>query len=274
MRKRSIMSNFGLQDLSLSEFYNFLFSNNKIKLSGLALKKVKKSYLFLKKYSKEKVIYGINTGLGPMSQYKVDEDQYNILQENLIRSHAAGSGSIIDDLYVKASMIVRLHSLLKGYSGVHLDTVYLLAEFINKKIYPCIPEHGGVGASGDFVQLAHIALSLIGEGNVRFNNKVIPSKKALKVNKLKPLTFHIREGLALINGTSVMTGIGVVNIIYVKNLFNWCLIASSMIVEMVSGYDDFYSKELNSVKKHDGQRVVAEILQQILYNSNLIKKTS
>ena len=122
---------------------------------------------------------------------------------------------------VKAVMIARLNSLMQAYSGVHTEVVELLANLINKEFYPCIYEHGGVGASGDLVQLAHLALVLIGEGEVIYEDKVHPTEEVFKKLKIKPLTIHIREGLAILNGTSAMTGIGMVNIIQAKKLLEW-----------------------------------------------------
>ena len=120
-----------------------------------------------------------------------------------------------------------------------------------------LPEHGGVGASGDLVQLAHIALALIGEGEVEFNGNVQQSSVVFQENNLKPASVHIREGLSLINGTCFMTGIGIINIINVKNLLSWSLLACAMINEIVRSFDDSFSKELNQVKLHPGQNAIA-----------------
>jgi histidine ammonia-lyase len=141
-----------------------------------------------------------------MAQYKIsDEDQVQ-LQLNLIRSHSAGAGNPLSGLYVKSLMIARLNTLMKAHSGIHPEVVVLIKELINRDIYPKIFEHGGVGASGDLVQLAHLALILIGEGEVFYNGKYRPTEEVFKENNLTPITIHLREGLALINGTSVMSG--------------------------------------------------------------------
>lgn len=141
-----------------------MFDNEKLELSKECIRKVEESFDFLQSFSSDKIIYGINTGFGPMAQYRIEDQSLIELQYNIIRSHSTGAGKPLPELYVKAAMIARLYTFLQGKSGVHMELVSLLCEFINRGIYPFIPEHGSVGASGDLVQLAHIALTLIGEG--------------------------------------------------------------------------------------------------------------
>ena len=124
---------------------------------------------------------------------------------------------------------------------------------LTKTSFLLVPEHGGVGASGDLVQLAHIALVLIGEGEVIFEWQCIPTAQVFEQNGLKPVSVHLREGLSLINGTSFMTGTGIVNLLHAKNLINWSLLAATMINEIVRSFDDYFSKELNEVKLHHGK---------------------
>ncbi len=257
----------------LSEDYkNILFNAESISIDKEILNNVAACFDFLTDFSRNKIIYGVNTGLGPMAQYRIeDEDQLN-LQYNLIRSHSAGSGSALEPVYVRAAMISRLKSLSLGYSGIHPDAIVLIAQLINHNIIPYIPEHGGVGASGDLVQLSHLALVLIGEGEAYYEGKLQPVSTIYSKLKLKPLSIKLREGLGLINGTSVMSGIGIVNIIFAKSIINWSVVASAMINELVESFDDHFSVELNNVKKHNGQQVVAGAMRSILQNSHLIKK--
>ena len=230
------------------------------------------SFKFLLDFSVDKIIYGINTGFGPMAQYKIDNDKQVDLQYNLIRSHSAGVGERIPDLYIKAVMFVRLISIIQGHSGIHPSCVEVLRSLIVNDIYPYIPEHGGVGASGDLVQLAHLALVLIGEGEVRYNGNSRQTEDVFKELGIDPIKVVLREGLSLINGTSVMTGIGLINVIKAKQLLNWSIISAALINEVVSSFDDHFSKELNAVKKHEGQRYIAEILNEILTTSDLITR--
>jgi histidine ammonia-lyase len=264
----------GNNNLSLNDMKAVLFEGHEVTLTEKALNKVEESYLFLKSFSKGKLIYGINTGFGPMAQYKIADKDLKQLQYNLIRSHCSGSGALLSAVDIKSLMIARLSSLMQGYSGVHKDLVIILKELINKEIYPCIYEHGGVGASGDLVQLAHLALALIGEGEVLYNGIVCDASVVFKKEKIKPLAIHQREGIAVLNGTSAMTGIGAINLIYARKVLNWSVIFSTMINELVEAYDDHFSEELNSVKLHGGQQIIAAAMRKITIKSKLIKKRS
>ena len=262
----------GNASLKLEDFKKILLKKYSIGIGNNATQRVDKCYNFLQNFTKDKLIYGINTGFGPMAQYRIEEEEQTQLQYNLIRSHTSGMGNPISPLFVKATMVARLNTLLRGYSGVHTDLVNLLCEFINHDILPVIYEHGSVGASGDLVQLSHVALALIGEGQVTdMDGKIRNTEDVLKEIGLEPFKIRLREALALMNGTSAMTGIGVVNILNSQNLLNWSIIASSIIVELVESFDDHYSYHLNAVKYHDGQANVAKKMRNILQDSQLVK---
>lgn len=255
--------------LTFSDFRQLLDENKGIEFSESVLKKVEDNYHFLLKYAENKIIYGINTGLGPMAQYKIEDNKRVELQLNLIRSHAAGIGNPIDDASVLAALVVRMNCICQGYSGVHPDAIRVLQQLINNRIYPYIPEHGGVGASGDLVQLAHLALILIGEGKAKYKGEWQATADIFKSLNIIPFEPKIREGLALINGTSVMTGIGIVNIMHAVNLLNWSMLASVIINEIVSTFDDHCSPELNNLKPHYGQQQVAHAMYAIFERSGL-----
>jgi histidine ammonia-lyase len=264
----------GQSTLSLNDFAELIFKNKEVALDKAALDKVNANFEFLKKFSSHKLIYGINTGFGPMAQYKVSEENILQLQYNLIRSHSSGSGALLPAQLSKALMIARLNSFMRAYSGVHNEVVELLKEMINNDICPCIYEHGGVGASGDLVQLAHLGLVLIGEGEVLFEDAVHPTKDIFDKFNIKPLSIHIREGLAILNGTSAMTGVGMINIIQARKLLSWSVLFSAMINEIVEAFDDHYSHELNIVKHHKGQNKIAEIMRDVLKDSKMIRDRS
>jgi histidine ammonia-lyase len=268
------MINLGGRAFSADDFFDVLFKGKALSLEASALKKVDANYQFLRDFSKDKLIYGINTGFGPMAQYKVSEQNKLPLQYNLIRSHCSGGGQLLSPLLIKAIMLARLNSLMQAYSGVHTDLVELLSELINRNILPCIYEHGGVGASGDLVQLAHLALALIGEGEVICDGQVRPAAEIFKRYGLRPLNIHIREGLAVLNGTSAMTGIGMVNLIQAKKLLLWSVLLSAMTNEIVEAFDDHFSYELNIVKHHRGQNRIASLLRDILRDSKMIHSRS
>jgi len=258
--------------LTLGMAEAIILEKQEFELDKESLALVEESLDFLLEFSVEKIIYGINTGFGPMAQYKIDEDKQVELQYNLIRSHSAGVGEKIPDMYVKAAMLVRLISIIQGKSGIHPSSVELLRSMILKEVYPFIPEHGGVGASGDLVQLSHLALGLIGEGEVTYQDKVRPTGEVFQELGLKPIKVVLREGLSLINGTSVMTGIGIINVIKSKQLLDWSIVAAALINEIVHSFDDHFARQLNQVKKHEGQRYIAETLDRILSTSNLIDR--
>jgi histidine ammonia-lyase len=260
--------------LGLDDCNAILFNGALVTVPAEAMARVDKSHQFLKKFSKNKLIYGINTGFGPMAQYKINEHNITQLQYNLIRSHCSGGGRLLDPVLVKSLMLARLNSLLQGYSGVHTDTIELLQALINKNVYPCIYEHGGVGASGDLVQLAHLALVLIGEGEVTYEAVVRPTEDVFAELDIKPLSIYLREGLAILNGTSAMTGIGLVNIIQAKKLLEWSVTLSAMTNEIVEAFDDHYSYELNVVKKHPGQNHIAAMEREMLKDSKMIRSRS
>ncbi len=260
------------ESLSIQAAEAIILNREPFELDEQSLMRVEESHNFLLDFSVEKIIYGINTGFGPMAQYKIDENKQVELQYNLIRSHSAGAGEKIPDLYVKASMLVRMLSIIQGKSGIHPSCVTLLQSLILNEVYPLIPEHGGVGASGDLVQLSHMALILIGEGEVTYQGVLRPTPEVFSELGLEPIKVVLREGLSLINGTSVMTGIGIINVIKAKQLLDWSLVASAMINEIVNSFDDHFALELNQVKKHKGQAYIARTMEQILSTSKMIHR--
>jgi len=258
--------------LKLSDFKKVIIENEKIELDETLLARVDESFQFLKEFSKNKVIYGVNTGFGPMAQFKISDEDTHQLQYNLIRSHSSGIGNPLPADEAKACMLARLNTLSLGKSGVHQSVVNLLKELINRNITPLIFEHGGVGASGDLVQLAHLALVLIGEGEVFYNGERKPTKEVFAAEGLEPIQVEIREGLALMNGTSVMSGIGAVNAHKANQLTDISLKLSCAINEIVQAYDDHLSEVLNGTKLHEGQQKIAAKMRAHLSDSKLIRK--
>lgn len=258
--------------MNLDKFYSVVFGNDKVEVSAEDMQTVAGSYEFLERFAAKKLIYGINTGFGPMAQYRIDEASMRQLQINLIRSHCTGVGQILSAEETKAVMLTRLNTFLQGYSGVHTDTIELLQVLINNNITPIIYEHGSVGASGDLVQLAHLALCLVGEGEVMVDGCRRKTEDVFGQMGIKPLRIHLREGLALTNGTSVMTAIGLINVLRAKRLIELSVTLSSMINEVVGAFDDHFSEELNMAKRHKGQREIARTMRYILATSRCIRK--
>ncbi|MDF2553667.1 MAG: histidine ammonia-lyase [Chryseobacterium sp.] len=258
--------------LELRDFQKIIIENEIIELDEVLLNRVNASFQFLKEFSKNKVIYGVNTGFGPMAQFKISDEDTHQLQYNLIRSHSSGIGNPLPADEVKACMLARLNTLSLGNSGVHESVVNLLKELINRDVTPLIFEHGGVGASGDLVQLAHLALVLIGEGEVFYKGEKKSTKEVFDIEGLEPIKVEIREGLALMNGTSVMSGIGIVNAYKANQLTDISIKLSCAINEIVQAYDDHLSEALNGTKLHAGQQKIAAKMREHLSDSKLIRK--
>jgi histidine ammonia-lyase len=258
--------------LNTKDFICLVEKSKSLVIHDNLIEGINKNYEFLKTFSADKVIYGVNTGFGPMAQYRVSDEDRVKLQYNLIRSHASGAGQPMPVNFVRATMIARLNSLSKAKSGVHPSVILVLTELINKEIYPVIFEHGGVGASGDLVQLAHLALVLIGEGEVFYKGERQSTKSVFEKEGINPIEVTLREGLALMNGTSAMTGIGLINYNNASKLLQWSMNCSALINELVEAYDDHFSVELNAAKLHEGQSTIAEEMRNHLSDSQLTKK--
>ena len=258
--------------MTINQVYTILFGGGQLQVSDEELKRVEACHLFLKAFAVDKVIYGINTGFGPMAQWRVSDEHLQDLQYNIIRSHSTGAGEPLSDVQVRAAMLARMGSFLQAKSAIHPEAVTLLQAFINRGIYPFIPKHGSVGASGDLVQLAHMALCLIGEGKVHYQGMWRPTAEVLKECGLQPMHIHIREGLSITNGTSVMTGIGVVNQYYAEKLLRWETLASVWMNEIAASYDDFMSEPLNECRRHEGQQQIAAEMRRLSTGSKRLMK--
>ena len=236
-----------------------------------AIKNLEKTRKFLDKDSQNKIIYGVNTGFGPMASYIIDKDHIEALQENLVLGHAVGMGDAVKKEFALAAMTVRLNTLVKGNSGISTHLAETLTEMINNRITPVIPEHGGVGASGDLTQLAHIAAAVIGEGDVIYNGKRQPTKKVFDELGIKPHKLLCKEGLALINGTSMMSGVAALICKDVERLISISIRLGCMSLELVESMDDSIAEKLHKLRPHKGQVRVAKEMREILSSSNRLK---
>jgi len=254
------------------DFKAIVFHKKQVAISKEAKHLIEESYNFLKEFANDKIIYGVNTGFGPMAQYRIEPEDQLQLQYNLIRSHASGCGEVFDIKTVRAAILCRLNSLSLGKSGVHIEAIELMRDLLNYRITPLIFQHGGVGASGDLVQLAHLALVLIGEGEVFYKGLRRPTAEVFAEVGIKPLQIHLREGLSLMNGTSVMTGLAGVNLYYAEKLLQWAVKFSCAINELVQTYDDHFSEELNNAKQHSGQQGIAKLMREFLADSKRTRK--
>jgi histidine ammonia-lyase len=259
--------------LRVSDIWLFCRSSKqRVHIAPAALRRVKKAAEFVRAELGKKIIYGVNTGFGPMASHIIQQSELVNLQKNLIRSHAVGMGDPIGSEYVLAAMLVRLNVLLKGYSGVTPELVERLQMFINRRVLPVVPDHGAVGTSGDLVQLAHIALALIGEGEVFLNGERMPAGKAHQLLKILPYVPQPKEGLALVNGTSMMTGIGALLTMETDRLLALAVRAGALALEIVGGFGDGLSERLHAVRPHRGQQEIARVLRMLTRRSKRLKR--
>ena len=258
--------------LTLDLLEQVVYEGRKLEIGPEAMDCVRRSYDFLERFSREKVIYGINTGFGPMAQWRVEDAHLKELQYNIIRSHSTGAGAPLDDDQALAAMIARLGTFLQGRSGIHPELVETLLAFINQRVIPFIPQHGSVGASGDLVQLAHIALNLIGEGEVHYQGEWRPAGEVMAALGIKPVQIHIREGLSATNGTSVMTGVGCINQLLAERLLDRSVLAAVWMNEIASSYDDLMAEPLNAVRRQDGQQEIARRMRELAASSRCLRK--
>ncbi|MDH3627691.1 MAG: histidine ammonia-lyase [Acidobacteriota bacterium] len=216
-------------------------------------------------------VYGVNTGFGHLSNVGIADKDLDALQRNLIRSHCAGVGDPLPQRTVRAILALRANCLVRGHSGLRVETVRRLLDYLNKGIHPVVPEKGSVGASGDLAPLAHIAVTLIGEGEVFLEGKRMPTARALKRVGLQPLALKAKEGLALINGTQVMSGIGILALLQARRLTIAADAIGAMTLEALLGSHRAFDKRLHDARPQKGQRESAANLRRLLRKSELVK---
>lgn len=214
-------------------------------------------------------VYGVNTGFGQLAQVRISDADLATLQEKLVRSHAVGVGKNIDDNIVRLAMLMKIIALAEGFSGVRLKLIQALCELVNKEIYPCIPEKGSVGASGDLAPLAHMACVLIGVGEARVNGTVVPAQVALQEAGLEPLVLEPKEGLALLNGTQISTALALAAAFRTENVLSAALAAGAMSSDAIKGSDTPFDKRIQNVRGHGGQIAVASVLRELMHDSEI-----
>ena len=220
--------------------------------------------------AKSKVIYGINTGFGALSNITIPAGDLEELQLNLVRSHAAGIGPSLPLDVTRAIMLHRANTLAKGLSGIHLQTLETLVAMINSRVHPIIPERGSVGASGDLAPLAHLALVIVGEGFAEYSGKTITGAEALRAASIAPVRLKAKEGLALINGTQMMTAIGALMIHDIVRIVEWAERSGALTLEALEGLAEAFDKRIHQARPHPGQSASAQHMMQLLAGGKLI----
>ena len=220
--------------------------------------------------AQDRVIYGVNTGFGHLASVRISDEELCKLQENLIISHAAGTGDPFPDEVVRAMILLRANSLARGLSGVRYELIEALVSLANHDICPIIPEQGSLGASGDLAPLAHLALALLGKGKVRMGGMLMDAALALERAGISPLTLMPKEGIGLINGTQAMTAVGAIALYDAVVLAITADAAASMSIEALRGIPDAFRPCLHQARPHQGQMGCAEFISRLLEGSRLV----
>jgi len=215
-------------------------------------------------------VYGINTGFGKFSDVIISPDETELLQRNLLMSHACGVGEPFSEEVVRGMMLLRAHALAQGYSGIKMETLELLVDMLNKGVLPVIPQQGSLGASGDLAPLAHMCLPLIGMGEAYFRGQRLPAREALARANLKPVELSSKEGLALINGTQAMTALGALGLSDSMALLKVADIAAALSAEALGAIAAAWDARIQSIRLHPGQARVASNLRQLVLGSGLL----
>ena len=219
----------------------------------------------------ERPVYGISTGFGDFSRILISKEKREKLQKNLIVSHATGVGEYLPADVVRSAMLLRANSLAKGYSGIKLATVEMLLAMLNKKICPAVPAKGSVGASGDLAPLSHMVLVMLGEGQAFVNGKLMSGAEALAQSGLKPVALGGKEGLALINGTQIMTAVGCMVWQDAVNLMKTADIAAALCIEALRGTRSAFDPRISQVRPHGGQVATTDNMLRLTAESPIIE---
>lgn len=217
------------------------------------------------------VAYGITTGFGAFKDKIISREQVEQLQRNIVVSHAVGVGDPFDTPTVRAIMLIRANTLARGHSGIRLETLELILELLNRGIHPVIPKKGSLGASGDLAPLAHFACVLIGEGKAEFGGKIVAGADALKAAGLSPVTLKAKEGLALTNGTTVMTAVGVLETARAMRLADLADISGCLSLEALNGTLSAFDERIHALRPHPRQIACAANLRSILAGSEFVR---
>ena len=258
--------------LCLEHLQEIIFLDKKLALSDEAISKIKncRDYLNQKMISSEEPIYGINTGFGSLCNIKIDDENLTKLQENLVKSHACGTGDEVPNDIVKIMLLLKIQSLSYGHSGVQLVTVNRLIDFYNNNILPIIYTQGSLGASGDLAPLAHLSLPLLGEGEVWFEGKKVHSNIVLKHFNWQPIILQSKEGLALLNGTQFMSAYGINILIKSLKLSYFADLIGTISLEGFDGRQEPFNELIHFIRPHNGQIATANNINNFLEGSEII----
>lgn len=270
------------KSLTLEKIEQFLNSNIEVKLTKESQKKVEKSRALIDKWvENDEVIYGVTTGFGEFANVKISHNELEQLQHNLIVSHSTGVGEPLPPFIVKTMMLLRANALASGHSGIRPETLNLLIEMMNKNVLPVIPSQGSVGSSGDLAPLSHLVLAMIGKGKVQVFNDVLNekfderkyklSKNELKKINLQPVSLKAKEGLALINGTQMMTAFAAYICNRAKKIVKLFEVSAALTHEALRATDKAYDERIHKLRPFKGQLNTAKNMRSLIKGSEIRK---
>jgi histidine ammonia-lyase len=258
------------EQISLVQLAAVASGGEAVRITDLARPRILASRKLIEQIiERDAVVYGVNTGFGKLAEVRIGRHELRQLQLNLVRSHACGIGNLLSEPEVRAMMLLRANVLALGLSGVRCEVIELLCEMLNRRIYPVVPEKGSVGASGDLAPLSHLALSLVGEGEVLFEGRRMSSAEALRRARLTPLELEAKEGLALLNGTQAMHAVGGLALLRAQRLARVADVAGAMSLEALKGTPAAFDLRLQNARPHPGQKAVAEHLLSLMEGSEI-----
>lgn len=258
--------------LSLADIEQVARGGRRVCLSASAQRRIAAAAAFVESLSRQgRQVYGVTTGVGELRTVFISAERNKALQQNILRSHAAGVGSYLPEDVVRAMLLLRINSFCHGHSGVRLETVHTLIEFLNRRLHPAVPAQGSVGASGDLAPLSHLALPLIGEGEAYVLGELMPAKDALAKVGLQPLTLAPKEGLALINGTQAMTAVGALTCFDGKNAARWADAAAGLTLEALYGNKTAFDPRIHRLRPFAGQRQVSRHIRTLTKGSTRLQ---
>ncbi|HPW99619.1 MAG TPA: histidine ammonia-lyase [Sedimentibacter sp.] len=259
--------------LTLEEVNAVCRNYEKVELSNLAVEKILESRKVVDDFvDNEDVVYGITTGFGKFSDVTISKEESKTLQKNLIITHAVGAGKPFDTEIVRGIMLLRINNLAKGYSGARLETIQTMIVMLNKKVHPVVPEKGSLGASGDLAPLSHMVLPMIGLGQAEYKGEILTGQEAMEKSGIPVIQLTAKEGLALINGTQVMSAVGALTVYDSLNILKVADIAAALSFEAQNGIINALDKRLHDVRPHKGQIDTARIMKELLTGSKMTSR--
>jgi histidine ammonia-lyase len=260
------------ENLTIKDVVKVARENAKVAIPEKVKSRVKRCRSFLEELVKKKeVIYGVNTAFGALSNITIPPEDTKTLQLNLIRSHSTGVGEPLSTDVVRALMLLRANTLAKGYSGIRLKTLETLVEMLNKGVHPIIPSKGSVGASGDLAPLSHMVLVLIGEGKAEYKGEVMNGKEAMEKAGIKPIQLDFKEGVALNNGTQLITAIAALTVHDAESLIKTAEAAAALSLEALLGVTDAFEEKIHKLRPHTGQAITAKNIREMVAGSKLVQ---